>query len=129
MPEKKKTKNSVISRRDFARQAALAAATAACLSGELLARPLGSLPPPPQEAEKKPSPETQAEADAKMQALLRKYGARFSEAQKKDFQRLVIEGQKPLEALRAFSLDNSDQPGNVLKLYPDPSAPRRARSR
>jgi hypothetical protein len=129
MPEKKKTKNFVISRRDFTRQTALAAATVACLPGELLARPLRTLPPPPQETEKKPSPETQAEADAKMEALLRKYGARLSEAQKKDLNRLVIEGQKPLEAMRAFSLDNSDQPGNVLKLYPDPSAPRRARSR
>jgi hypothetical protein len=129
MPEKKKAKNSVISRRDFARQAALAAATAACLPGELLARPHGTLSPPLQETEKKPSPETAAEADAKMEALLRKYGARFSEAQKKDLRRLVIEGQKPLEAMRAFSLDNSDQPGNVLKLYPDPSAPRRAPSR
>lgn len=64
--------------------------------------------------------ENQAEIESKIQAIFRKYGDRLSDAQKADIRRLVREGQKPLEAMRAFALDNADPPGNVLKLYPDP---------
>ena len=114
-----KTSASGISRRDFARRAALAA-TAACLPAELLAAHLPSIPP--QQPEEKLSPESQAEVDAKIQALLRKYGDRLSEAQKADVRRLLTEGQKPLEQMRKFPLENANQPGNVLKLYPDATA-------
>jgi hypothetical protein len=110
-----------ISRRDFAWRAAVAAATAACLPAELLAAPPPA-PPPPQQAEEKLSPESQAEADAKIQVLFRKYGNRLSEAQKADVRRLLTEGQKPLELMRKFPLENADQPGNVLGLYPDAAA-------
>ena len=117
-------KNSAygISRRDFARSAALVAATAACLPADLLATPALSPPPPTQQADDKLSPESQAEVDAKIQALLRKYGDRVSEAQKADVRRLLTEGQKPLEQTRKFPLENANQPGNVLKLYPDGTA-------
>ena len=116
-------KERTISRRDFTRRAALATAAIAALPSEL------SLPcadgaaqaafPPGDEP--KLSPESQAEADAKIQAILRKYGDRLSNEQKTDIRRLVTEGQKPLETLRAYKLGNSDQPGTVLRLYPDPS--------
>ncbi|MGH9714319.1 MAG: twin-arginine translocation signal domain-containing protein [Candidatus Acidiferrales bacterium] len=113
-------KATAISRRDFARRAAIAAATAACLPGELLAsHPAAPASPPPQQAEEKLSAESQAEVDAKIQAIFRKYGDRLSDAQKADIRRLVTESQKPLEIMRKFPLDNADQPGNVLKLYPD----------
>jgi hypothetical protein len=65
------------------------------------------------------SPESQAEADAMFAAIVRQHGDELSDAQKKDVRRLVNEAQKPLQAMRAFPLDNADQPGNVLKLYPD----------
>jgi hypothetical protein len=115
-----------LSRRDFARKAALTAATAAVLPGELLARSLAPASPQAPAQQTKLSPESQAEADAMFQAILRQHGDRFSEAQKTDLRRLANEGQKPLEALRAFPLDNSDQPGNVLKVYPDPRVVARA---
>jgi len=123
-------KSSEISRRDFARRAAIAAATAtaACLPSGLLATPLASAGPRPQQPDEKLSPESQAEADAKIQAIFAKYGNRFSEVQKADIRRLVSEGQKTLEALRKFPLDNSDQPATVLKVYPDATAGRRAPS-
>jgi hypothetical protein len=124
-----KTSAPGISRRDFARRAAMAAATAACLPGELLAAPPLPAPPPPQQAGEKLSLESQAEADAKIQVLFRKYGDRLSEAQKADIRRLLTEGQKPLELMRKFPLDNADQPGNVLKLYPDATAMRDIPSR
>jgi phosphate-selective porin len=119
-----------ISRRAFVQRAALAAATATCLPGDLMAKT--AAPRPSEDAsaqEAKLSLESQAEAEAKFQAILRKYGHRLSDAQKMDVWRLVTEGQKPLEDMRAFPLDNSDQPGNVLKLYPDAVAVRRAPSR
>ena len=118
-----------ISRRDFARRAAIAAASAACLPAKLLAASPLPAPPLPQQAGEKLSPESQAEADAKIQALFRKYGERLSEAQKADVRRLLTEGQKPLELMRKYPLDNPDQPGNVLKLYPDASAMRDSTSR
>jgi hypothetical protein len=124
-----KSKPSRISRRDFARRAALAAASAACLPSQLLAEPAVAPPAPPQQAEEKLSPESQAEVDAKIQAIFRKYGSRFSDDQKTDIRRLVAEGQKPLDAMRKFPLDNSDQPANVLKLYPEATAGRRGPSR
>jgi hypothetical protein len=122
-------KRTRISRRDFARGAAFAAATAACLPRELLATPIAPPPALPQQENEKLSPESQAEVEAKIQAIFSKYGSRFSDAQKADIRRLVTEGQKPLEVMRKFPLDNSDQPATVLKLYPDANAARRASSR
>lgn len=106
-----------ISRRDFARHAALAA-TVAVLPGRFLAQP-SSAPPQAAPAEKpKLSPEAQAEVHAKIEAIMRKRGSRLSEEQKKDVRRLVTEGQASLENLRAFALENSDQPATVLRIYP-----------
>jgi len=121
------SKNSRITRRAFARGAALAA-TAACLPNHLLGGTQPAVPRPQQPGDEKLSPEGQAEADAKIQTIFRKYGDRLSEAQKADIRRLVTEGQKPLETMRKFALENGDQPGNVLRLYPDAAAARDASS-
>ena len=113
-------KDLAISRRDFARRAAVAAAAAACLPGELLAaHSISPASPLQQQVDEKLSPEGLAEVEAKIQAIFRKYGSRLSDAQKADIRRLVTESQKPLELMRKFPLDNADQPGDVLKLYPD----------
>ncbi len=112
-----------ISRRDFARKVALATTTAALLPGELLSK----MPPQAPGAESALSAASQAEVELKIETILKKYGDRLSEEQKKDIRRLVTEGQKALEKLRTFPLENSDQPATVLKLYPDPvsASPRR----
>lgn len=124
-----KTSAVGISRRDFARRAAMAAATAACLPAELLTASPLQTPPPAQQPDEKLSPESQVEVDAKVQAVFRKYGDRLSEAQKADIRRLLTEGQKPLELMRKFPLDNADQPGNILILYPDATGMRETPSR
>jgi hypothetical protein len=107
-----------ISRREFARRAGMAAASAVCLPAEIVpaATPAEI---PLQETGAKLSPEGIAEAEEKVQAIFRKYGSRLSESQRGEIRRLVTEGQKPLEALRKFPLENSDQPANVMKIYPD----------
>jgi hypothetical protein len=113
-----------ISRREFARRAALAAASAAILPGSLAATVLTA-----QGAaeENKLSPAAQAEVELKIQAIFRKYGERLNDAQKADIRRLVTEGQKPLEALRAYHIENWDQPATVLRLFPEASVETRRR--
>jgi len=108
MREKGETWSS-ISRRDFSRSAAIAAATATALPRTVLAA--AETP--------KSAPADQAEIDSKIEAIFQRSGDRLSEEQKTDIRRLVREGQKPLDAMRKFPLGNADQPGNVLKLYPD----------
>jgi hypothetical protein len=79
--------------------------------------------PPPSPAQQTPSdaalsPAAEAEVESKIQFILQKYGSRLNETQKTDIRRLVKEGQKPLEKLRAYALENSDAPALVLRLDP-----------
>lgn len=113
-----------ISRRQFARDAALAGATAALLPSSALAQPQGpataapeQLPPSVAADYAKLPPGSQSEVDAKYQTVLRCYGARFTAAQKTEVRRQLIATQKALDALRAFSLENSDAPATVFRPY------------
>src|SRR5271157_331816 len=109
-----------LSRREFARRAALAATTvvvvlpAPLLSQEGAPKPTPLPDKPPQTATEL-SPELKAEGELKYQWIIQNYGNRLTAAEKQDVHRLVMEGQKPLAALRAFPLDNADQPATVLK--------------
>lgn len=116
-----------ISRREFARRAGIAAASAVCLPEAITARPSAARALPLQQPATKLSPESLAEVEEKVQAIFRKYGARLSEDQKAEIRRLATEGQKPLDALRQFQLQNADQPANVMKIYPDTPPVQRAR--
>ena len=113
---------SKVSRREFARRAALAATTAVVLPGSLLSQETAPKPsaPPQQDAPKTPalSPELQAEGELKYQWIIQTYGKRLNEEQKQDLRRLVMEGQVSLVAFRAFPLENADMPATVLK-FPD----------
>ena len=111
--------NHQLSRREFARRTALAAATAiavpsALVSQESAPKPAASPEKPAQPATAL-SPELQAEGELKYQWVMQTYGSRLTDAQKKDIHRLIMEGQKPLAAFRAFPLNNADQPATVLK--------------
>jgi hypothetical protein len=108
-----------LSRREFARRAALTATTAALVPTTLLSQEpapkSASTPGPPPQTSPPLSPELQAEGELKYQWIIQNYGNRLTDAEKKDVHRLVMEGQKPLAAFRAFPLDNADQPITVLK--------------
>src|SRR5262249_15132968 len=109
-----------LSRREFARRAALAATTAAVLpstlfSQETATKPAAS-PAKPAEPAVDLSSEPKAEGELKYQWVIDRNGSRLSEAQKSDVHRLILESQKPLAAFRAFHLDNAQQPATVLKL-------------
>jgi hypothetical protein len=110
------------SRREFTRRAALGAATAAILplsalvppaDGVLLGQPQSPQTPAPNAP--KLSQQSQAEADARRQAILNQYGDRFSEVQKNDLKRLCISAQPPLDRIRAYSVSNGDLPALYLK--------------
>jgi len=111
------------SRREFARRAALGAATAAVLPlRELVPSAAASELPPAQAPAQAPtqnppklSLQSQAEADFRFQAILNQYPDRFSEAQKTDLRRLCVALQPPLDHIRAYPISNGDLPALYLK--------------
>ena len=116
-----------ISRREFARRVGLAtagASVAATVSPvAALAHPdvRTSIAPIVEDSPQglplpKLTPEGQAEATRRTQAILDEYGSRFTDAQKADLQRLSIMAQPPLDRLRAFPVQNGD--GTALYLKP-----------
>jgi hypothetical protein len=106
-----------ISRREFARRAALASAIASVAPATALSAPAAPLPGPPPQAPDlaKLSPESRAEVEARIQTIFVQYGSRFSEEQKTDIRRLCALAQPPLDRLRAYALANGDGPGLYLK--------------
>src|SRR6266404_2267485 len=114
------------SRREFTRRAALGAATAAVLPlREIVPAATASEPPSayataqtsPQNPPTAPklSPQSQAEADFRFQAILNQYPDRFSEAQKTDLRRLCVALQPPLDHIRAYPISNGNLPALYLK--------------
>lgn len=114
-PQKAHPERQRVSRREFARRAALgtAAAITTVPLSPLVTRhsPLSDQSPDPA----KLSPQSQAEADARFQSILAQYPDRFSDAQKADLKRLCFVAQQPLDALRSWPVANSDQPALYLK--------------
>ncbi len=108
--------SSSISRREFARRAAIVSAATMVPAGAL-AVPSPSAVPPTTQTPDSPSlsAEGKAEAEARYQAILAVYGSRFSETQKADLRRLSYEAQEPLDRLRAYPIANGDGPALYLK--------------
>ena len=127
MPESSSAEHGLIrehtrqlSRREFARRAAFAATTAVISPSALVvARERAQACSISQTNRRNHLSSCllnlKAEGELKYQWLIQTYGSRLTEAQKKDVHRLIMEGQKPLTAFRAFPLDNADQPATVLK--------------
>jgi hypothetical protein len=109
--------HSAISRREFARRAAMVSAAASLGPANLFnVEPLASLPQAQQPPNvPKLSPESQAEVDSRIRTILAQYGSRLSEAQKADVRRLATEAQQPLDRLRAYPTENGDGPALYLK--------------
>ena len=135
-------KSKRISRREFARRAAVAsavasiapavagasAATGSQAAGAAQAAPdpktvhatgifAAPAPAPAQQPANTPklSAESQAEAEARYQSILNQYGKRFSDEQKTDLRRLCYVSQPPLDRLRAYNLANGDAAALYLK--------------
>src|SRR6476659_9852115 len=121
----------MLGRRQFALGAAAAATTALIPKGNGLAIDVmaqaattGTQPLDPQSLEAKTkaamaklSASAQAEVEMKVASIFRKYGERLSDEQKADIRRIMAESQEGLEKMRAFKLENSDQPADAFRAY------------
>jgi len=102
-----------VSRREFARRAALLAVAVAA------PKPLSArsrVNTDQAQAASSDAPKMNAESEAQYQAIVAKYGSKLNEDQKTDIKRLLAGGQKSIETLRAFPLDNSDEPANIFRV-------------
>jgi len=121
----------LLGRRQFALGAAAAATTALALPGkallghDLLAQAAAgadqstdvSLDKKTRAAMAKLSASAQAEVEMKVASIFRKYGDRLNDEQKADIRRIMAESQEGLEKMRAFKLDNGDQPADAFRAY------------
>ncbi|HEV8076659.1 MAG TPA: hypothetical protein VGP66_12455 [Candidatus Acidoferrum sp.] len=104
-------RKSGISRRQFARRAALLSASASIVpAASVFAEPLQAPPAHPNL-----SPESQAEAEARYQQILSQYGNRFSAEEKTSLREMNLVTQTSLDKVRTFSLENGDAPALYLK--------------
>jgi len=109
-----------ISRREFARTVGVAAGAALLPARARAAeKPAKAAAAPPPVT--KLSAASQAEADARVQMIVGRYGARLSPAERADLARLSHDAQEQLDKLRAFALDVTDEPAHIFR------APRRRR--
>ena len=117
-------------RRNFTLAAAAAAAAAVLSPTDTFAgltpieqqtKPVAapSLDQKAQSAMEKLSPAAKAEVEMKFASIIRKYGDKLDDIQKKDILRQLAEGQDGLEKMRAFALGNGDQPATVFLLSPN----------
>ena len=102
-----------LSRREFTRGVAMAAATAVVPKpslGDERARDSGDAQTASSQAA-----QLTPDAEAQVQAILTRYGKRLSDEQKTD--RLVAQAQKASATLRSFPLENSDEPAMIFHIY------------
>ncbi len=127
----------LLGRRQFALGAAAAATTALIPKGngltlDVLAQAAApnNQPFDPQSLEAKTkvamaklSASAQAEVEMKVASIFRKYGDRLSDEQKADIRRIMAESQEGLEKMRAFKLENGDQPADAFRAYRSEAKP------
>jgi len=105
-----------ISRREFARRAAIVSAVSMVPTSALPGRPSMEDPSFDQSSDAPSlSTESKAEAEARYQTILGVYGTRFSDTQKSDLRRLCFAAQPSLDRLRAYTIENGDCPALYLK--------------
>lgn len=112
----------LLGRRQFTLGAAAAATTALLCPAEALAQTqtsesVAELDKKTRETMAKLTPQARAEVEMKVASIFRKYGDRLSDEQKADIRRIMAETQDGLEKMRAFSLENGDQPADTFHAY------------
>jgi hypothetical protein len=115
----------LLGRRQFALGAAAATAALALPGKAVLGHDLlidqstdaQSLDKKTRAAMAKLSASAQAEVEMKVASIFRKYGDRLNDEQKADIRRIMAESQEGLEKMRAFKLENGDQPADAFRAY------------
>ncbi len=117
------TKSARISRREFGLDAAAVAVALSLSPPSLLnaRRDPDNISPtiPAGEQETavlKLTPEQGRDVEAKLANIIRKYGERLSEEQRKHLRKILAYNETMLAPIRAFTLENGDPPVTVLKL-------------
>lgn len=113
----KNQSDKLLSRRAFAHRAALLSASARLASAALILPSDAGAAEPAQapDSSLKLSAEGQAEAEARYQLALGRYGSRLNEEQKKTVKQMCYMAQPSLEKLRSFPLKNADVPALFLR--------------
>jgi len=129
----------LLGRRQFALGAAAAATSALALPGKAVLRhdllpqtaamDVQSLDKKTRAAMAKLSASAQAEVEMKVASIFRKYGDRLNDEQKADIRRIMAESQEGLEKMRAFKLENGDQPADTFRVYRKEEKSRQPKSR
>ncbi len=119
-------KSARISRREFGLDAAAAAAGALALSVSPTSlraarHDRDTIPSTVAAGEQetttpKLTPEQSRDVDAKLANVIRKYGERLSEEQRKHLRKILAYNETMLAPIRTFTLQNGDAPVTVLKL-------------
>jgi hypothetical protein len=128
------TRKGRISRRQFARRAALLSASASIVPAASVFAGSPVAMPAQQPAETHPNlpAESQAEAEARYQQILSRYGSRFNAEEKASLREMNMVTQASLDKVRSYSLENGDGPALYLKplverekktVQPPPAAP------
>ena len=99
-------RNTAITRREFARRAALAGAAATLPASTARAQASSAATE---------ASAAQSEAELRVRTILALYPDRFSDVQKADLLKISKSTQKSLDRLRAYSVGNSDEPALHLK--------------
>jgi hypothetical protein len=115
-----------LSRRDFARQVATIAAAAVAAPAALVAEPeqkagahtAPAAAEPPREGHPPLPPADRAEVAAKYDAMIARYGSRLTDEQKTQARQALEFMQRALEPLRAFPLENGDEPAEMYGALP-----------
>lgn len=61
-----------------------------------------------------------AEVDAKLANIVRKYGSRFSQEEREHLRKILVYNEQMLASVRGFSLANGDSPASVFKVSVTP---------
>jgi hypothetical protein len=56
-------------------------------------------------------------AEAQAAAILARYGARLSEAERAELRKVVSQLERASQAIRDFPLENSDEPASAFRIY------------
>lgn len=108
----------LLDRRQFALGAAAIATTALVHPGDVLAQSdTGTLDEKAKAALARLAAPAQAEVEMKVASIFRKYGSKLNAEQQADIRRIMAETQEGLEKMRAFVLENGDQPADSFRAY------------
>ncbi len=119
MPQKPPCGSTGFTRRQFGKQAALAS-----LSAALAVTPAAGQTQAPRSSGKETT--VGDDIEARYQQVVRRYGDRLSEEQRKRVRKILAYNEKLLAPIRSFPLENGQPAATVLKFYEDAEAMPRA---